>query len=600
MLNIEKDINKEERMYNKFKDRSPYETINIIKQFFLKNNIIVIESWSINDIGLFSVTLTIDDSSLYVTGKGTSKEYALASAYGELAERTQNFALFRMSSNIFAEDIFDEEKNVFGTYAKKNAFYKDLVKLNEVSNENILTLEEMSLLEELSALEHNNTMNNYIKFSEYRGTRTLAIPLIAVDYIYGTNGMSAGNTRSEAIVQGISEILERYVAKELISGNLVPLKIKNTFLRTLDSFSDVNFYIQKIEERGQYKIELLDLSMNSKFPVVAVILINMKEASYFVKIGSHPDINIAIERCFTELMQGKNLENFYDMIDIRSSEHRLKLNYNIKNYYKNSSGAFPHSFFTAVNASDKNTFNAMQFRSNSEMLLHLTNLINELGYSIFISDTSTELMNSYHIIIPGMSETNLTNTTVYDELTQLKDSIKISNLLKNNIQNLSEDDATQILNYLESRNINKYQSIQTLLKDVCFKQPNVYSNIPVIILEFYLFLILKNYEKALHCVNLYNNYLKNHNQKNMYFDCFATFLSYMSSEISEYDLNKLLTKFYNKSIVERVIEDFNSYPFKDINNINCNNLCLKCYYNNLCLRKNNLVIYNKLKLSLLS
>ena len=38
--------------------------------------------------------------------------------------------------------------------------------------------------------------------------------------MFGSNGMSAGNTKEEALVEGISELIERYVQQEVILKNL--------------------------------------------------------------------------------------------------------------------------------------------------------------------------------------------------------------------------------------------------------------------------------------------------------------------------------------------------------------------------------------------
>ena len=38
----------------------------------------------------------------------------------------------------------------------------------------------------------------------------------------GSNGMCAGNTPAEALVQGLSEIFERYAIQEVLAGNIIP------------------------------------------------------------------------------------------------------------------------------------------------------------------------------------------------------------------------------------------------------------------------------------------------------------------------------------------------------------------------------------------
>ena len=99
----------EKRLY---KDATLLATIEKIKNILLKNGINVTEKLSEGFDGVFSVHIVIDSVGLGTSGKGLTKEAALASAYGELMERIQNFALYK-----FTFPINENSKNLSFYYA---------------------------------------------------------------------------------------------------------------------------------------------------------------------------------------------------------------------------------------------------------------------------------------------------------------------------------------------------------------------------------------------------------------------------------------------------------------------------------------------------
>lgn len=71
----------------KFKDETPLNTINRIRNILNDLGILTVETgWANSAEGFYSVTVMIQNTNLSTNGKGTSYEYALASAYGELME----------------------------------------------------------------------------------------------------------------------------------------------------------------------------------------------------------------------------------------------------------------------------------------------------------------------------------------------------------------------------------------------------------------------------------------------------------------------------------------------------------------------------------
>lgn len=80
-----------------FKDTKPIQTIETVRSQLASLGIMAQESWKNVGEDVFSVHLAIFDSTLTANGKGSTKELALASAYGELAERLSFLLPVRVS-----------------------------------------------------------------------------------------------------------------------------------------------------------------------------------------------------------------------------------------------------------------------------------------------------------------------------------------------------------------------------------------------------------------------------------------------------------------------------------------------------------------------
>ena len=75
-----------------YKDSSPDDTFKRIYDSLNKIGVIVEEKWIDSGItDIFSLRINISGTSIGTNGKGTTKEYARASAYAEMIERLSNF-----------------------------------------------------------------------------------------------------------------------------------------------------------------------------------------------------------------------------------------------------------------------------------------------------------------------------------------------------------------------------------------------------------------------------------------------------------------------------------------------------------------------------
>lgn len=88
------------------KDSLPRDTIRKDRKILTDLNLNTSEQWFTPTEGLYSLHLSVIGTSIYSNGKGSTIEYTLASAYGELLERIQNLTFYRMST--YADYFFSD------------------------------------------------------------------------------------------------------------------------------------------------------------------------------------------------------------------------------------------------------------------------------------------------------------------------------------------------------------------------------------------------------------------------------------------------------------------------------------------------------------
>ena len=425
---------KEEKMTlsveTKYKEAMPLKTIEIIRNILSDLEIVMSEQWTNSVAGLYSVRIEMMGTNVGQNGKGTSPAYALASAYGEFMERLQN----RITYN--EADISSEALQYGGFYFSPDEKYLSVEEVLSEENDLIKVMMSVTttkpakgihgMLEnkmqewfpaqvegdkrvELAkkwmvgnpegcpanfvALPYYNVCNNELTYIPYQ---MLRIP-------YGSNGTCAGNTPEEALVQGFSEVIERYIMRRIFENKLCPPNIPRTYLARYPALDAI---VQEVERSGKYRVLLKDCSLGEGFPVVGAVIINQEKQSYLVRFGAHPDFSIALERCLTELLQGRDLNHDLSgmMTEFKYCENNVDLDVNFYNVLKIGMGSYPLQFFLSDSDYQFTEFQDVAGWSNKEMLAYLSGLLLEKGYTLLIRDMSYLGFPSFHVVVPGFSE----------------------------------------------------------------------------------------------------------------------------------------------------------------------------------------------------
>ncbi len=155
--------------------------------------------------------------------------------------------------------------------------------------------------------------------------------------------MSAGNTLAEAQVQCLSEIFERAVKREIIEGEITLPDVPQEILA---KYPGIIEGIKGLEEQG-FPTLVKDASLGGQFPVMCVTLMNPRTGGVFASFGAHPDMQVAIERSLTELMQGRSFEGLNDLPKPTFSTNAVTEPNNFVEHFIDSSDVVSWHFFSA-------------------------------------------------------------------------------------------------------------------------------------------------------------------------------------------------------------------------------------------------------------
>jgi len=396
---------------NKCKDDIPANTISKIRDILRQIPIfpVIEEKWGAIFDEIWWVHLCHPQSGIFTNGKGLSPDFALASAYGEFIERLQNQVFFLIKDWDFDGALFNEFHFYFSPDEKyialKDLFAQFPQALRDVFSydTNIDNSYLYYFANETPPMLRSKGDFVAIPFYNLFDDNVIYLPLPFLKYYYGTNGMCAGNTSQEAITQGICEILERYVIiRETLFRNLSYPTVPNKYLVKCGKLYEI---IEKIKSIDGYELVVKDCLPITNLPVLCVILIDRKNKKYFVKFGAHPVFAIALERCLTELLQGRIFNNF-PLISLEdsiiSNKNEIQSEKNVLEIFQTGSGIYPISLFFEV--PNNYYFSWKSFSSNDEILKYLFSILRDLNTKILIRDVSFLNFPSYYIVIPKISE----------------------------------------------------------------------------------------------------------------------------------------------------------------------------------------------------
>jgi len=422
----------------KYKDALPSDTMNRIRNILHDMDLLTIESWldsSVRDC--YSLRVSIEGTNLGTNGKGVTRAYALASAYAELMERLQNQLVYtgkksddlKYHAGFYAdpgekylsvEDILNSDEPWLKVFESVSRPEYDQGAVEDDLPDDPLAFFHSKAKEWFPDMFENNGLRDIVErwaktnlaksegkfvgipFYSLKQDRLTYIPHQILQAVYGSNGMAAGNTPEEALVQAVSEIFERYVCiYQFAEGKITSPDVPDSYLR---EYPYIYKMIKEIENAGPYRVIVKDCSLGRGFPVAGSVFIDYEHQTHIVKFGAHPDFGVALERTLTETFQGRNLkrqtfpEFYYCDDDLPGSVP------NIRDIITTGAGLFPVEFFSEY-PDYEFTPPKKPGETNRDMLRDMLGLLLDQGYDVLVRDASFLGFPACHVIVPGFSET---------------------------------------------------------------------------------------------------------------------------------------------------------------------------------------------------
>ena len=551
-----------------YKARHPLETIHHIRNILFQTGIFVTElSDSHGDFYHSHVILANDGLphlSISTNGKGRSPEYSLASAYAEMMERLQNNYKFfgeKYATRAFLDTLpkdyefrkrLEQEDSVLYYELFPDEIYVPLKDL--ISDQNYACIKLLGL-ENISDLKKNIDLNRSelcVPYYSVFENKTILLP--AKNDITGSNGMCAGNTPEEAIVQGLCEVFERYVLKNVMLYDYVLPQIP------LSKFERFPVYekIIKLRETKNLNVIILDGSMNMGLPVIAAIIIDKSEQKYRLQIGSATDPGIALERCLTEHFQAYNPSKHMNNINrkikyqFRSKEGIKQINY----YHQITEGDGEIDILEYINKKPNFKYKRLTYikgENHKNELLELLKILKKNNLDLMVRDNSIMGFPAFHLYVPGMSEvSNIFNSD--DIFVRMKLFDSYDKLY--NIKNQSKEVILTFCSIIDQMYDKVRSGFETIKGGFLYHTNDDINEINPYLFLATLYIYTGNINNAIKYIGRFieEEIQKDQNADLTYFFCAKQFLELLKIEDIK-TVIKRLKLIYDEDIANEVIED---------------------------------------------
>ena len=266
------------------KDKSLEQTLNEMTQIIDGLGIkIEISSWRNPVPGVWSVHIRDADCPMnYTNGKGSTKESALCSAIGEYLER--------LSTNYFYADYFlgDEIKNMPFVHYPTERWFKDEAQGKipiELMDDHLKSIYDPEGELRFDHLIDTNSQNKErgicaLPYKRISDDKTVFIPVNLIGNLFVSNGMSAGNTFKEAVVQALSEIFERAIKNRIILEEIALPRVPEEVIKQYPKIHEESLLFEKRDMLLKSSMHLWAVN----FPVLNVSLLNPKTGGAFVPL----------------------------------------------------------------------------------------------------------------------------------------------------------------------------------------------------------------------------------------------------------------------------------------------------------------------------
>ena len=340
------------------------------------------------------------------TGKGTSPLLSNASGHAELAERFSAYYYRGHSDAVNVGYLMKHAEIMNRLFCY--SFLDGYVRSRQDELASCVRIED--LLQniggltghDLELIKNSENATHWVDGYSLLSNGKVKVPILLIRYISGTNGISAGNTIEEAIVQAACEIFERYAMRKIISREILPTidedSIENpVFHSIIDSF-----------RKDNVEIMIKDFSHGGLLPCIGILTINRNVPATsaerrVVQLGASFNREEALMRCFTERVQGRvdfQPSPKYQGVTCTAPE-------NVSDYYFLLEDRVTDADISYMEQGNRVSFPANQmFRDCRDECEEIKKICRELRTDFIVVDHTHPVLQfpAVRVIMPGLSD----------------------------------------------------------------------------------------------------------------------------------------------------------------------------------------------------
>lgn len=480
---------------------------------------------------------------LFTNGKGVTKEAALASALGEFFER--------LNCNYFFADYFLGEQvanSEFVHYPNEKWFpFQDEKMPEGLMNERLWNYYDSERELTPSMLVDTNSGNPErgicaLPYTRVSDNKTYYIPMNIIGNLYVSNGMSAGNTKTEVRVQALSEIFERSIKNKILAEGLTLPTIPQ---EVLERYPKVIEAIRELEAQG-FPIICKDASLGGKFPVINVTLLNKDEGTIFASFGAHPKFEVALERTLTELLQGRSLEELdvfspptFELEDV--ADHL-----NLEAHFIDSNGLVHWNFFKETPDHEFSDWN-FGGKTTQDEYESLLKIFHEMEKDVYVMDFEHLDVYGCRIHVPGMSE-------IYQPIDLIWDNNNTGASIRERIltcHELTQEDLMELFDEIEEKNFDDMLLVSHAI-GVIPDADTVWADLRIGEMKAMIALAAKNHELAKAGTDWCLHFAPLKPERKLLYQCLRTLLEIeMDDTLNTNEYLPTVLKLYGKELVDR-------------------------------------------------
>ena len=362
-------------------------------------------------------------------GKGMTREYSRASAHAEFFERLQNGNLTHPSHLHAASEAYYraypravQRRAALAARAPLSQFHGDprevvlpvaeAVARCGASLSGLLGIDDPAA--QLEFLEGRLGLTEVLCAPFYEPARReeVLVPLRLLEIHVASNGMCAGNTPTEALVQGVCELFERHAMMRIFVEQPGLPEVPLAFF----GGAEIVRRIGELEASQGWRVTVKDCSFGMGVPVVGALIHDPASGSCAFHIGVAPSPVTALERCFTEIFQTGYTTRLLP-IDLGddplasafAAGDRQTIARHLRGYFRTGAVRFPLSILSAP---DGVTFDGAAWEEgadDAEDLAILLRRVEAQGWRLFVRDVSFLGFPAFWIYIPGVSEADVSD-----------------------------------------------------------------------------------------------------------------------------------------------------------------------------------------------